>query len=152
MQSELTTAPLAADRLLLAVHRIRRLVRQRIRAEWGSPPLPESQLEVVRLVRARPGLRVQEAADALGIAPNTVSTLLRQLDAAGLVERRGDPGDGRAIRLHLTPAARARIARWRDRREAIVAAALGELSPADRSAIEAALPALARLVQLLERP
>jgi DNA-binding MarR family transcriptional regulator len=140
----------AADGLLEAVHRIRRLVRQRIRAEWGSPPLPEAQLEVVRLVKARPGLRVQEAAEALGVAPNTVSTLVRLLEAAGLLERRGDPRDRRAIRLHLTPAARARIARWRDRRQAIVAAALAGLAEPDRRAIEAALPALGRLVELLD--
>lgn len=140
----------AAGALLHAVHRIRRLVRQRIRAEWGSPPLPEAQLELLRLVRERPGHRVQEAAEALGVAPNTVSTLVGQLESAGLVERRADPADRRAIRLHLTPAARARIARWRDRRQAIVGAAFAGLDEGDRQAIAAALPALDRLAELLE--
>jgi DNA-binding MarR family transcriptional regulator len=142
---------LAAGELMGAVHRIRRLVRQRIRVEWGSTPLPEAQLELVRLLRQRPGLRVQEAAEALGVAPNTVSTLAGQLGAAGLLERQADAADRRAIHLHLTAAARARIARWRDRRQAIVVTALAELSGADREAIVAALPALGRLARRLEQ-
>jgi DNA-binding MarR family transcriptional regulator len=133
------------------VHRIRRLLRQRIRAEWGSPPLPEAQLELVRVLRERPGLRVQEAADVLGVAPNTVSTLAGQLAAAGLLERQADASDRRAIHLRLTQAARARIARWRDRRQALMATALRELSEADRDAIVAALPALGRLAGRLEQ-
>jgi DNA-binding MarR family transcriptional regulator len=151
LQTELMTQTNSEAALLVgAVHRIRRLVRQRIRAEWGSPPLPEAQLELVRLLRERPGLRVQEAADVLRVAPNTVSTLAGQLETAGLLERRTDAADRRAIHLRLTPAARARIARWRDRRYAIVEAALSELTEADRAAIAAALPALDRLAERLE--
>ncbi|HZU15169.1 MAG TPA: MarR family transcriptional regulator [Candidatus Dormibacteraeota bacterium] len=152
MQSEIL-APMAgvARDLAEVVHRIRRLIRHRLRAEWGASPLPEAQLEIVRLLRSRPGLRVQEAAGALGVAPNTVSTLVRQLEAAGLLERSGDEGDGRVTRLRLTPVAEERIARWHDARQALVAAALASLSEEDRRRIRDALPALGRLAQALGR-
>ncbi|HZV52046.1 MAG TPA: MarR family transcriptional regulator [Candidatus Dormibacteraeota bacterium] len=150
MQSEISspTSSVARD-LAEVVHRIRRLIRHRLRAEWGASPLPEAQLEVIRLLRSRPGLRVQEAADALGVAPNTVSTLVRQLEAAGLLERGGDDGDGRVTRLRLTPTAKERIERWHDARQALVAAALAALPEEDRRRIQDALPALGRLALVL---
>jgi DNA-binding MarR family transcriptional regulator len=95
-------------------------------------------------------LRVQDAAAGLGLAPNTVSTLVKQLAAAGSLERRPDRADGRVTRLFLTRAARARWALRRDRREAVIRAALGRLSAEERAAIAGALPALNRLVLVLE--
>jgi DNA-binding MarR family transcriptional regulator len=132
------------------VGRVKRAIRHRMRLELGRPSLSEAQLELIRLVRLEPGLRVQDAAAGLGLAPNTVSTLVKQLAAAGSVERRPDRADGRVTRLFLTRAARARWALRRDRRERVVRAALGRLTAGDRAAIAGALPALNRLVQVLE--
>ena len=94
-------------------------------------------------------MRPREAAEALGVLPNTVSTLLTSLEGLGLLERQRDGADARCVRMHLTAAARARIADWQDRRQAVVAAALDALEPADRAAIASALPALGRLAQAL---
>jgi DNA-binding MarR family transcriptional regulator len=141
-----------AEDLMRVVGQLRRSVRRRVRQDWPHAPLPEAHLELLRLVDERPGLRVQEAAGALRLAPNTVSTLVNKLVAAGLLERRRDRRDGRAARLHLTRAAVRRIAAWRDRRQALVAQALATLAAADREAIAGALPALRRLADALERP
>jgi DNA-binding MarR family transcriptional regulator len=138
--------------LMRVVGQLRRSVRRRVRQDWPHAPLPETHLELLRLVSERPGLRVQEAAAALRLAPNTVSTLVNKLVSAGLLERRRDRRDGRAARLHLTGAAVQRIAAWRDRRQALVAQAMGSLAAADREAIADALPALRRLADTLERP
>jgi DNA-binding MarR family transcriptional regulator len=92
---------------------------------------------------------VAEAADALGLAPNTVSTLVRSMLDEGLVVRGSDPLDARAARLGLTPAARRRIAERRDRRRHTVHEAMGQLDPDHRRAIERALPALRSLSDLL---
>jgi DNA-binding MarR family transcriptional regulator len=135
--------------LALVVSRLRRAIRQRARQGWGPSPLPEAQLELLRLVRLHPGLRPQEAAETLGVLPNTVSTLLKSLETAGLLERRRDDVDARGVRLHLTPAARARGASWLDRRQSVVADALGSLEPADQASIAGALPALDRLAHAL---
>jgi DNA-binding MarR family transcriptional regulator len=132
------------------VGRVKRAIRHRMRLELGRLPLSEAQIELIRLVRIEPGLRVQDAAAGLGLAPNTVSTLVKQLAAAGSLERRPDRADGRVTRLFLTRAARARWALRRDRREAVIRAALGRLSAEERAAIAGALPALNRLVLVLE--
>jgi DNA-binding MarR family transcriptional regulator len=131
------------------VGRVKRAIRHRMRLELGASPLSEAQLELMRLVRLESGLRVQDAAAGLGLAPNTVSTLVKQLTAAGMLERRPDGADGRVTRLFLTRAARARWALRRDRREGVVRAALGQLTVEERADIAAALPALNRLVQVL---
>jgi DNA-binding MarR family transcriptional regulator len=130
------------------VGRVKRAIRHRMRVELGAS-LPEAQLELMRLVRLEPGLRVQHAAAGLGVAPNTVSTLVKQLAGSGMLERRADGADGRVTRLFLTRAARARWALRRDRREGVVRAALSQLTAHERAAIAAALPALNHLVQVL---
>jgi DNA-binding MarR family transcriptional regulator len=136
--------------LMQVVGRLRRTVRRRARRDWGYRPLPESELELLRLVDEQPGLRVLDAAAALGVAPNTVSTLVGRLAAQGLLRRQPDPRDARAARLEVTDAARERFAAWRDRRRALVAEATARLGEDDRRAIEACVPALRRLVELLE--
>ena len=103
----------------------------------------------MRLLRRRPGTSVADAAAALGLAANTVSTLVRQLTDAGLIERVRDESDRRVARLALTDAARSQVERWRDRRNLAVAAAFDGLSAEDRAAIESAIPALTRLAGAL---
>jgi len=51
-------------------------------------------------------LRVSELADRLSLEPATLSPLLKRLEAAGLVTRRRDPDDERAVAVTLTPAGR----------------------------------------------
>src|SRR5437660_6754292 len=124
-------APGEATEVADTVGRVKRAIRHRMRLELGGS-LPEAQLELMRLVRLEPGLRVQDAAAGLGVAPNTVSTLVKQLTAAGMLERRADRNDGRVTRLFLTRAARARWALRRDRREGVVRAALAQLTSGAR--------------------
>ncbi|RXR25869.1 MarR family transcriptional regulator [Oerskovia turbata] len=66
---------------------------------------------VVLTVVWRQGPRRPSAiAEHLSTGPSNVSKILRRLDAAGLTERREDPDDARASRVHLTEAG-ARVAR-----------------------------------------
>lgn len=145
----IAVSPGGATEVAETVGRVKRAIRHRLRLELGGS-LPEAQLELMRLVRQEPGLRVQDAAAGLGVAPNTVSTLVKQLAAAGLLERRADSADGRVTRLFLTRAARARWALRRDRRESVVRSALARMTVEERAAIGAALPALNRLVHVLD--
>jgi DNA-binding MarR family transcriptional regulator len=140
----------AGGELMEVVGLLRRTVRRRVRRDWPHRPLPESEVELLRLVHDRPGTRVQDAAAAIGVAPNTVSTLVRRLAERGLIARGADPDDARVARLEVTPAAKRRIADWRDRRQQIVATAFRSLDLDDQRAISAALPALRRLVDGLE--
>ena len=144
-----STDSLAAD-LARSVGRLRRSLNREVRAGTVLPPLPEAQLEILRLVDRRPGLRVQDAAVELRLAPNTVSTLVHRLVDAGLVRRVADPGDGRVAHLRLSAAAEQRLRRWRDHRQELLAARLAELDPADRSLVERAVPVLERVAVRLE--
>ena len=143
------TDSLAAD-LARSVGRLRRSLNREVRAGMEVPPLPEAQLEILRLIDRRPGLRVQDAATELRLAPNTVSTLVHRLVDAGLVRRAADPADARVAHLRLSAAAEQRLRRWRDHRQEILAARLADLESADRLLVERAVPVLERVAAWLE--
>ncbi|MFD0634000.1 helix-turn-helix domain-containing protein [Catenulispora yoronensis] len=134
------------DDVLAGIHR---LLRRRLRAGLAVPRLRGAEVELLRLVQARPGLRVSVAAKELGLAGNSVSTLVRGLSELGLVERTADPSDGRAALLRITPEAERRLQDWQDRRAALFRDHVGALPEADRAALAAALPALRALADSL---
>jgi DNA-binding MarR family transcriptional regulator len=138
-----------AEELYAAVGQLRRHARRIGGRPFSDPPRTTAQLELIRLVRRTPGLSVADAAEALGVAPNTVSTLVRQLTEAGALERARDAADGRVVRLRLTPDTQARVERWLDRRTAVTARVLAELPADDRAALRRAVPVLAAIAGAL---
>jgi len=151
MDSTPATPEALAGALAAAVGRLRRSLNRRVRAASGTPsPLPEAQVEILRLVRREPGLRVHDVAAQLQLAPNTVSTLVQLLSAEGMVERLRDPDDGRVTRLGLLPPAEERLRRWHDLRREILAHRLSELDAGDREAVGRAVPVLEKIAISLE--
>lgn len=134
--------PMAADRLLAALGSIRRNARRRAQRPSVLSTLTDAQVELVRLVRRRPGITVNEAADSLNLASNTVSTLVGQLTTMDILSRDLDPHDRRVARLALRPGLRSKVDAWRDRRHSVLAAAIDGLPDHERSSLVAALPAL----------
>lgn len=143
--------PTTAADVIDVVSRLRRVVRRSSRQDRPQPPLVDSEVELLRLVVSRPGLRVHEAAARLGLVSNTVSTMVGRLVSAGLLERRSDDDDGRVARLFATERAVRRMAAWRDRRARAVDEAIRLLPASDRDAVATAVPALRRLVEVLEK-
>jgi DNA-binding MarR family transcriptional regulator len=139
-----------ADELLAALSAIRRAMRRHGGRPAELSSLTTAQLELARVVRRNPGISTAGAAEAMRLAPNTVSTLIRDLVSAGLLIRRTDPSDRRVARLELTDSWKRKIDAWRDRRVTGVEDAIKQLSPGDRRRIESALPALAHLARELE--
>ena len=119
---------------------------------WSPWSLTGAQIELLKLIRRQPRTSVAEAASELGLAANTVSTLIRQLSGQGLLERVRDDTDRRVIRLELTPTARQGMGQWRDQRSALTASAIARLSRTDRTALTRAIPVLSQLAALLEQP
>lgn len=132
------------DALIGVQRRLRRRLRQQI-----APQLRGAEVELLRLVVARPGIGISDAAKDLHLAGNSVSTLVNQLSRQGYLVRETDPADRRAARLLPTPAAGARIAEWRKRRAELVRGGLAGLDETDREALRAAVPALRRLAENL---
>jgi DNA-binding MarR family transcriptional regulator len=149
--SDTALAVLTTD-LAKVLARTGRGLRYRTRAAREALDITHSESELLRLVGRRPGIRVHEAALELGVASNSVSTLVKQLSRAGLIQRTTDPLDGRAACLQLTPAAYDWVTRVGNAREEVIARALDSLEAADRAAIEAAVPALAHFAKAISRP
>jgi DNA-binding MarR family transcriptional regulator len=151
-QTETPAEPAIARELGTLISRLHRSLRRRVRATMPDPTLPQSYVEVLRLLQEQPGRRVQDAAAALHLAPNSASTIVQQLVRLGYVVREVDEQDRRVARLSLTDAAHKRIGRWRDGRQAALAGALAALGALDREVIQEAMPTLARLADALEDP
>ena len=128
----------------------RRVTRRVVRQSFPGDPLPPSEAELLAFIGHSKGTGVGEAAQALQLAPNTVSTLVGRLVEAGLLERRPDPTDGRAAQLLLTRTGAARVRRWRDHRAAVLARGLDTLDDHERAALAAALAPLRRLGENLD--
>jgi DNA-binding MarR family transcriptional regulator len=105
----------------------------------------------VRLVRRRPGVSVAQAAAELGVAPNTVSTLVRDLTEAGMLVRTTDESDRRVARLALPEPLARRFGEWRDRRLVALGDALATLEPAQQATIASAAELLRQVADELER-
>ncbi|MER6061551.1 MarR family transcriptional regulator [Streptomyces sp. NPDC001792] len=125
--------------------RIQRLIRRRLRGGLSVPRLRGAEVELLRLVESRPGIGVSDAAKALHLAGNSVSTLVNQLVRGGYLIRETDPTDRRAARLQLTEAAEKRLGDWKRRRAELVGRHVARLDDTDREALRAALPALRKL-------
>jgi DNA-binding MarR family transcriptional regulator len=142
-------APTLGGDLATVVAQLRRVLRRASRRDVDDP-LPPAASEVLISVAERPGVGVNEVADELRLAPNTVSTLVRQLVDRGMLVRSTDPTDRRAARLDVTPAARARFAGHRARRAETLDRALARLDAAEREVLAAAVPLLQRLTEALQ--
>jgi DNA-binding MarR family transcriptional regulator len=142
-------AQAAAVDLGRLVTRLRRAVNRAARAQETNFPIRESHVEILRVVNESP-CRIQDVADTLHLAHNTVSTAAQQMVEHGLLEKFGDGADGRVVRLRLTEVAEQQIDQWRKRRALIVAEQIERLSPADRQTLVQALPVLETLVSGLE--
>ena len=83
------------------------------------------------------------------VAQPTMTVLVDRLERNGLVDRRPDPTDRRAVLVEITDSGRELLAQLSAARTTVVADALGTLDSADRESLTAALPALERLEEAL---
>jgi DNA-binding MarR family transcriptional regulator len=140
------TAIRSSDTQALAIELERRLARvwaQVLRSSFRE--LSRTATSVLGLLRDTGPRRVTDLAATEAVAQPTMTALVGRLDRLGLVERRRDPRDARAVLVALSDAGREALARQGAARAAAIAARLEALDAADRDALLAALPALDRL-------
>jgi MarR family transcriptional regulator for hemolysin len=89
--------------MLNDVARLLRTYADHRAAQYG---MTRAQWAVLVRLDLSEGLNQSELAEMLDLQPITLTRLLDKLCDSGLIERRPDPGDRRAKRLFLTPAAR----------------------------------------------
>jgi DNA-binding MarR family transcriptional regulator len=139
------------DTLLPTLGAVRRTLRRVGGSAFSDDALTAAQREVVLLVGRQPGRPVSDVARELGLAANTVSTIVSRLVALGLVVRTTDSDDRRVGRLSLSPGAQARADVARRARREVLTEALDALDPAQVEQIRAGVAALAALVAQLDR-
>jgi DNA-binding MarR family transcriptional regulator len=130
---------------------LRRALRRSIRTEHPWEQRSVAQVEVLQTLADLGTARVGDLAERLRLAQSTVSTLIGALMSDGLVTRESDPSDRRASVLALTPAGAGEVRQWERAHLRRLERALGELSTRDRAAVLGAVPALARLVDAIDR-
>lgn len=127
-------------RLRVAIARLSRRLRKHELA--GLTP---TQLAALATVEQTGPLRLGDLAAAERIAPSTLTRLVSVLEEHGYVERHAVPGDARAWTIAVTPRGHEVMDRIRQENTTLLADSLLTLSPDQRAALAAALPALEQL-------
>jgi DNA-binding MarR family transcriptional regulator len=109
-----------------------RLFRKRFEAASNNPAgLTGPQWRLLRAIERHPGATQIALANLLEVEPITAGRMIDRLARGGMVERRPDPADRRAWRLHLTHGAEPHLTNARTRSEALIAHALAGLSDSE---------------------
>ncbi|WP_066904739.1 MarR family winged helix-turn-helix transcriptional regulator [Millisia brevis] len=128
---------------------LRRAVTRAAPAPTRAGGLSDAQIELLRCLQAGGQMTTNEVAQRLHLARPTVSNLVKGLATAGMVERELSPHDSRMVLISLSSAARQILSDVDTGRAAAMQRAIDGLDEPERAAIEAALPALGRLLTLL---
>jgi DNA-binding MarR family transcriptional regulator len=121
---------------------VSRLMRRAFAGRLQGSALTLAQARALVYLSRHQGIRQVELAALLELQPMTLARLIDQLERAGLVERRADPADRRAYRLHLMPAAAPRLAAIRRVARATRAEALRNQATRQAQAAQRALQAM----------
>jgi len=101
----MNTRAIESDFLFL-IYDVAQLVRRQADKRARRHGMTRAQWAVLARLEYNEGLKQSELAEMLDLQPITLTRLVDRLCANGMVERRPDPNDRRAKRLHLTPLAR----------------------------------------------
>ena len=106
--------------------------------------LTAAQLSLLSMI-SDGGLRVGDIAKNLGIKVPSATEQIIKLERSGLVTRQQDPDDSRAVQVVITVAGTSAVASANQRRNAMVAELLQDLSQDEIEHLAAALPVIAKL-------
>ena len=125
-------------------------IARELRREIHSLGVTSGQVSLLIQIKKSPGVTASELAEREGISAPGMSGHIVRLETAGLIERTRAV-DRRRIGLSVTPAGDKVLVDVRRRRTAWLNAHLKHLTDDERDLIEAALPALERLLEASPR-
>jgi DNA-binding MarR family transcriptional regulator len=132
-----------ADRLHSAsIHLLRTLRRRDDETGITAPHL--SALSVLVFGGPR---TLGELAAAEQVTPPSMTRIVRNLEADGLVEREPDPRDGRVVRVRATERGREVMREGRRRRVEALSARVRRLQPEEVETLEAAVEVIERMLR-----
>lgn len=131
-----------ADRLhSAAIHLLRR-----VRRTDALTGLAAAQLSALSVLMGGPRT-LGEMAAAEQVRPPTMSKLVTEMEAAGLVRRTSDRHDARVVRVGMTAKGRRLLAKGRDMRIADVERRLRAQAPEDVELVSNALAVIERMLR-----
>ncbi len=123
MQKDLNSS-LRFGFLIHDVSRLRRIVVDRALKPLG---ITRSQWWVLAFLSRHDGMTQTSLASDLDLTKVAIGGLLDRMEASGYVERRADPNDGRARRVHLTKAGIGLVSTIRENVEAVEVGILAKI-------------------------
>jgi DNA-binding MarR family transcriptional regulator len=130
-----------ADRLHSAAIHLLRLVRR----EDETSGLTAPRLSALSVVVFAGPITLRDLAAAEGVTPPTMTRLVDGLEGDGLVVRRDDPSDGRAIRIRATAKGTKLLMNARAQRVAALTARVADLSADEQDLLGRAAEVMERL-------
>ena len=121
-------------RFRIALARISRFLDRQSRGDR----LTRTQTSVLASVVRLGPIRLSELADIEGVNPTMLSRIVAKLEDAGLLRRRPDPADGRAVLVEATEVGRTEQRRLRAERTELLTARLAALPALESLADELA--------------
>ncbi|GAA1701144.1 hypothetical protein GCM10009745_55310 [Kribbella yunnanensis] len=109
-----------------------------------------STLSVLHTLSRSGPLRLTDLLATEQLKQPALTSLVAKLEQDGLVRRRPDPADGRAILLSLTPAGQRVVRSRHTNRVAKLTQLVDQLTDAERAVLAGSIDVLARLTELAE--
>jgi DNA-binding MarR family transcriptional regulator len=126
----------------MALVRLARTLRRH-----GDPGLSPSQISALATVEEFGPMRISALATYEAMGAPAATRVVATLEELNLFERRDDPDDKRASVVDLSDLGRATLAKLWNERTIGLSSRLERLSAKERATIDAALPALEKLVR-----
>jgi DNA-binding MarR family transcriptional regulator len=127
-----------AEALFVAVHHVGRVLRI-LDAELGLSPV---RSDVLGALAFHPPMSVGELARYERVASPSMTRLLVDMEKAGLIRRRPDPGDARRLLAELTDEGRSLIGQVRNRKIALFTKGLARSPSRTEDGVSAVIDAL----------
>ncbi|WP_337997280.1 MarR family transcriptional regulator [Oleispirillum naphthae] len=148
----MTASPDPSDLSTRLLGALLRLSRD-LRAARRDGALPGTKLMVLACLRRGAAPTAAEIAAALRVQPQSLTRLLAEMEASGLIRRSPDAADRRKSRIRLAEAGAAALAAdLGERRERLSDAVARTLSPAEAAMLSDAAELLERLAAALSAP
>ena len=130
------------DSVALLVADSSRFFRRRFDARARRIGVSRAQWQVLFALSRNEGINQAGLAEALDVETITVGRMVDRLEEAGLVERRADPADRRAWRLHLTDRAHPILDELRAVGDVVMKEAMAGIDDHEQAALGALLTRL----------
>ena len=135
-------------KLINHMERVQSHLRSGQVSAWSDLDLTMPQAKTLFLLAEEP-MRMRGIAGRLGVEMPSATTMIDRLVVKGLVERRQDPGDRRAVVCSVTPAGRDAVEKFWSLRAARIESLADNLSDED---LEIVVPAMKIMANAVCRP